>query len=214
MKNKINAALTVIITAGVSAIVGLVVSMFSYFSLLAFITVVLFTIGELAIIYFMRRYVLHRKQNIFAIISIALIGVIYISALIDLNFGSYALPAWCSWLGIILFFSGDYLLITSLTAIPRHAKEEYAEKVEPEEHAISIHGPYDVVRHPINLAGILLAFAIPLMLGSALAFIASGIASIFIIIHAVTVENYRFENYTWYYDYTKKVPYMVFPVIW
>jgi protein-S-isoprenylcysteine O-methyltransferase Ste14 len=77
-----------------------------------------------------------------------------------------------------------------------------------------VHGPYDVVRHPINLAGILLAFAVPLILGSAFAFIASGVASIFIIIHAVTVENYRFENYTWYYDYTKKVPYMVIPVIW
>jgi protein-S-isoprenylcysteine O-methyltransferase Ste14 len=214
MKNKINAALTVIITAGAAAIAGLVVSMFSYFSLLAFITVVLFTLGELAIIYFMRRYVLKRKQNIFSIISIALIGVTYIAAFIDINFGEYILPAWCSWLGIILFFSGDYLLITSLTAIPRHAKEEYAEEIEIGEQAISVHGPYDVVRHPINLAGILLAFAVPLILGSAFAFIASGVASIFIIIHAVTVENYRFENYTWYYDYTKKVPYMVIPVIW
>ena len=214
MNNKINAALTVIITAGVSAIAGLVISMFSYFSLLAFITVVLFTLGELAIIYFMRRYVLHRKQNIFSIISIALIGGTYVAAFIDINFGSYTLPAWCSWLGIILFFSGDYLLITSLTAIPRHAKEEYAEQIETEENAISVHGPYDVIRHPINLAGILLAFAVPLILGSAMAFIASGVAAIFIIIHAVTVENYRFENYTWYYDYTKKVPYMVIPVIW
>ena len=214
MNTKINAALTVIITAAASAIAGIVVSMFSYFSLLALITVALFVLGEFAIIYFMRRYVLHRKQNIFAIISIALIGITYISAFLDISLGSYTLPAWCSWLGIILFFSGNYLLITALTAIPRHGKEEYEEDVEAEKQVISIHGPYDVVRHPINLAGMLLAFAIPLILGSAFAFIASAVASIFIIIHAVSIENHRFENYTWYYDYTKKVPYMMIPVIW
>ena len=214
MKIKTNAAITIIITAAASIIAALVISLFSYFSIIASLTVFLFVLGEFAIIYFMRRKTLYRKQNVFSIISIALIGVVFIASFVDLNFGSYNLPAWCSWLGLILFFSGNYLLISSLIAYPRHGKEEYGEEQNADSQQFSIHGPYDVVRHPANLAGFLMAFSIPLILGSAWAFIASGAAAVFIITHAVTIENYRFENYNWYYDYTKKVPFMMIPVIW
>jgi len=214
MNIKTNAAIIIITTAVISAITTLLVSAFSYFSILASITIVLFSIGEFAIIYFMRRKVLYRKQNIFALISIVLIGAAVIVSVIDFNFGTYTLPAWCAVLGIILFFSGNYLMITALIAHPRHGEEEYAEEFKPDKQVISVHGAYDVVRHPINLAGFLMAFSIPLIFGSAWAFIASGVAAIFIIIQAVTIENYRFENYNWYYDYTKKVPYMMIPVIW
>lgn len=214
MKIKVNATIALIITAVASIIAVLVISLFSYFSLIASATVFLFVLGELAIVYFMRRHTLYRKQNIFSIISIALIGVVFIVSFIDLNFGSYSLPAWCSWLGLILFFSGNYLMISSLMAYPRHGKEEYGEEQDAESRQLSVHGPYDVVRHPVNLAGFLIAFAIPLIIGSAWAFAASGAAAIFIIVQAVTIENYRFENYTWYYDYTKKVPFMMIPVLW
>jgi protein-S-isoprenylcysteine O-methyltransferase Ste14 len=214
MKIKTNASIVIIITAAVSIIAALAISLFSYFSIIAAITVFLFVLGELAIIYFMRRKALYRKQNLFSVISIALIGVVFIVSFIDLNFGSYNLPAWCSWLGLILFFSGNYLLISSLIAHPRHGREEYGEEQNPDNQSISIHGPYDVVRHPINLAAFLMAFSLPLILGSAWAFIASGVAAVFIIVQAVSIENYRFEHYSWYYDYTKKVPFMMIPVIW
>ena len=214
MNIKSNAAIVLIITAAAAVIGSLAVSAFSFFSIVASVTVVLFTLGETAILYFMNRVVLHRKQNIFALISIALIGAAFLVSMIDISFGTYQLPAWCTWLGIILFFSGNYLLITSLIAQPRHGKEEYGEEPKADKQVLSIHGAYDVVRHPLNLAGFLLAFSIPLILGSAWAFIASGLAAIFIIVHAVTIENYRFENYKWYYDYTKKVPFMMIPVIW
>jgi protein-S-isoprenylcysteine O-methyltransferase Ste14 len=214
MNIKANAVIVIIITAAAAIIAALAMSLFSYFSVIAALTVFLFVLGELAIIYFMRRKTLYRKQNIFSIISIALMGVVFIASFIDLNFGTYSLPAWCSWLGLILFFSGNYLLISSLMAYPRHGKTEYGEEQDPDSQQLSIHGPYDVVRHPVNLAAFLMAFSIPLILGSAWAFIASGVAAVFIIVQAVTIENYRFEHYNWYYDYTKKVPFMMIPVIW
>ena len=134
--------------------------------------------------------------------------------MIDISYGTYTLPEWCAILGMILLVTGNYVLIAALVAKPRHGEIEYGEKPGKPDNTISIHGPYDVVRHPINLAAFLIAIALPLLLGSAWAFIAAGVAVVFIITQAVTIENFRFEHYTWYYDYTKKVPYMIFPVIW
>ncbi len=213
MKTKANVAIMTGITIAVTIVTLLAISGFSTFSLFLTLVVFLFALGEFALLFFIRRVVLYRKQNIFALISIAFLGLVAVVAIADLGYGDYTLPSLSSWLGLILFLSGNYLLMMSLIAVPRHCKEEYEEE-EPEKHMISMHGPYEVVRHPVNLAGILIAFSIPLALGSAWALIASASASAFIIVHAVIIENYRFENYKWYYEYTKEVPFMLIPVIW
>ena len=214
MNIKANAAFTILIIVAVCIIAIFVVTGFNSFSFLLAAAVLVFAFGEFALIYFMKRQVISRKQNIFVIISIALMGLVFIVAIADYNFGTNSLPPWCVILGIVIFFFGNYLFMSSLLASPPHSEVEYGEKAENKNLTSSTHGPYDVIRHPVDLASISLAFALPLMLGSAWALIASGAATIFIIIHAVTIENYRFENYEWYYDYTKKVPYMLIPVIW
>lgn len=214
MNKKKNVTIGIIIAVAVAVIASLVIGKFSYFSLLISATLLIFTAGEIALIYFMKRHVLYRKQNIFALISIFMLALIVITAMIDVTYGTYTLPGWCVILGMILLLTGNYVLITALVAKPRHGEIEYGEKLDMPDNTLSIHGPYDVVRHPINLAAFLIAVAFPLLLGSAWAFIAAGVAVVFIITQAVTIENFRFENYKWYYDYTKKVPYMVFPVIW
>lgn len=209
-----NVIKTVIITVLVTVIATFVILGISPFGTLMALVVLILGFGELAILYLMKRKVLYRKQNIFAKISIGLLGATFIVAILDYKIGASALPSWTSVLGMLLFFSGNYLLISALFSLPRHGKEEYNEDDKPEKNMLSIHGPYDVIRHPINLAGFLFSFSIPLILGSAFAFIAAAVAAIFIIVHAVKIENYRFENYTWYFDYTKRVPYMMMPVIW
>ena len=214
MNIKINAALAAVITAGVACIAALIVLGFSSMGLMVALIIAMFSGGEYAAIYFLRRNVIARKQNIFAIVSIALIGVTAIISLIDLRYGSYSLPAWCTVLGLLFLVTGNYILVTALVAAPRHGREEYGEDENPDKSALSVHGPYDVVRHPINLAAILMVFSLPLILSSAFGFIGAVAATAAVIVHAITIENYRFEHYTWYYDYTKKVPYMVFPVIW
>ncbi len=214
MNIKSNPIITIFATILVSIIAILIILSFSAFSLLLSGILVLLAGSEIAILYFIKRKVIKRKQNIFTQISIVFMGVALIVGAIDIMNGTFLLPGWTVALGLLLLFSGNYLAITSLFADPRHGLEEYGETPSEEKGVFGTHGPYDVVRHPMNLAGFLLAISIPLFLGSAYAFIPALFAIIAIIVQAVVVENYRFENYTWYYDYTKKVPYMIFPVIW
>lgn len=214
MNIKSSPVVTAIVTIIVCVIASFVIIGFSQFAWLIAGVVFVMGLGEIGIIYLMKRAIIARKQNIFAQVSIVLIGLTLITCVADLKFGSYVMPGWTSVLGILLFFSGNYLMMTALFALPRHGKEEYGENEKADKTALSVHGPYDIIRHPINLAGFLIAIAIPLMLGSAYGFIPAFLASVFIIVQAVTIENYRFEHYKWYYDYTKKVPYMMIPVIW
>lgn len=214
MNKKLNIAFVALITIALIAIASLIILGLSSFGLILLLVVLIVGAGEYAILYFLKRNVLYRRQNVFAISSVILIGVTFIVAVVDIKVGANTLPLWTPVLGILLFFSGNYLLVTSLFSIPRHGKIEYNEDEKPEKNMLSEHGPYDVIRHPINLAGVLLVLSIPLMLGSPFAFIPASVTLIMIVIQAVTIENYRFEHYEWYYDYTKRVPYMMIPAIW
>lgn len=214
MNIKVNAVLTTIISILVTIITSLIITGFSSSILLISGTLILIATGEIAMLYFMKRKVIYRKQNIFVIISIAMLAVTVIVAMINISSATSVLPQWCSLVGVILLFSGNFIMITALVAQPRHGLEEYREEDVKDERDFNKHGPYDAVRHPNNLGAFLIALALPLILRSGWAFIPAVITIIFIIIHAISIDNYRFEKYTWYYDYTKKVPYMMIPVIW
>ncbi len=214
MNIKSNPVITILIATAVAVISMFIILGFTSFALVVAGVVVIMCVGELAILYFLKRDVLKRKQNIFAQITIVFIGITLITAVADMKYGTLSMPGWTSVLGLLLLFSGNYIMITALFAVSRHGEQEYGEKPEAEKTVMSVHGPYDVIRHPNNLAGFLVAVSIPLILSSVFAFIPAFLAVVFIIVQAVTIENYRFEHYTWYYDYTKKVPYMIFPVIW
>lgn len=214
MNIKVNAVLTTIISILVTIIASLIITSFSSYVLLISGTLILIAAGEIAMLYFVKRKVIYRKQNIFATISIAMLAIIIIVAMIDLSNTTSVLPQWCSLVGIILIFSGNFVMITALISQPRHGLEEYGEEEIKDENVLNKYGPYDTIRHPNNLGAFLIALALPLILRSGLAFIPAVVTIIFIIVHAVSVENHRFEKYKWYYDYTIKVPFMMLPIVW
>ncbi len=214
MKIKTNTALIIIISITAAVISSLIISKFAVTVILICAAILLFTAGELLILYFIKREVLYRKQNLLVNSSIIMMAATMITAITDLSYGTYLLPGWCSVLGIIIFFSGNFIILTALIARPRHGLEEYNEKEKNNEDEFNKYGPYDTVRHPINLGGFFLILSLPLILGSSWAFLPAGITVILIIVHAATIDAYRFEEYKWYYDYTKKVPFTMFPLIW
>jgi protein-S-isoprenylcysteine O-methyltransferase Ste14 len=214
MKIKINAILVMMISVAVSIIIVLSVSKFSQIILLVCGVLFLFAASEIAILYFTKRHVIYRKQNIYALLSIVFMAAAFVFACINLYNSLTIFPAWATMIGVVLLITGNYMLVSALISTPRHGKDEYSENDTKDDNEFNKYGPYDTIRHPINFAGILIAISIPLILGSAWAFIPAGISMMLNIVHAVAIDTHRFEEYSWYYEYTKKVPFMMVPLIW
>jgi protein-S-isoprenylcysteine O-methyltransferase Ste14 len=120
------------------------------------------------------------------------------------------LPAWCFILGIVLLMSAYIVLSQSLRANAPHAGEKYGE--EPVEGAER--GPYEVVRYPVMLAVTLAGISIPLVMCSGIGFIPVGLLIAAVVTQVALEDDYRFNNYEWFYDYTKEVSYRLIPFIW
>jgi protein-S-isoprenylcysteine O-methyltransferase Ste14 len=120
------------------------------------------------------------------------------------------LPYWCILTGIILWMIAIFIFMQSMRAYAPHSMEQYGE-AEPEG---SERGPYAVVRHPVMLSVMLGGISIPLFMGSGMGFIPIGVMLAALIIRVASEDNWRFNNYEWFYDYTAEVSYRLIPFIW
>jgi protein-S-isoprenylcysteine O-methyltransferase Ste14 len=144
--------------------------------------------------------------------------LIAIAAVASVAFSAYdyavvrvsLLPGFTFLVGLVILM-GAYLVVTqSLRANAPHAEEKYGEEaVEDHER-----GPYEVVRHPMMLSVLLGGIAMPLILGSGIGFIPVAVMVIAIVVRVAAEDEWRFNNYEWYYDYTKEVSYRLIPFIW
>jgi protein-S-isoprenylcysteine O-methyltransferase Ste14 len=120
------------------------------------------------------------------------------------------LPLWCLVIGLVLLMSAYTVLAQTLKSNAPHAAEKYYETPVND----ADRGPYDVIRHPVMLAVLLAGASIPLLMGSGIGFIPVGVMSVAIIVRLAAEDNWRFNNYEWFYDYTKEVSYRLIPFIW
>jgi protein-S-isoprenylcysteine O-methyltransferase Ste14 len=120
------------------------------------------------------------------------------------------LPVWCILLGIALVLSAFVVLAQALKSQAPHAVEKYGEK--PAEGMER--GPYEVVRHPVMLSVLLGGLSIPLLMGSGIGFAPVGLMIAAVVARVAAEDDWRFNNYEWYYDYTKEVSYRLIPFIW
>lgn len=81
-------------------------------------------------------------------------------------------------------------------------------------HKVVTKGPYKIVRHPGYLSGILFSLAIPLLIGSALTFIPTGIYIMLMMIRTELEDKTLQKELNLYSEYTKKTRYRLFPGIW
>lgn len=121
-----------------------------------------------------------------------------------------SLPGWTLIFGFFLIATGYVLIIQALQADAPHAPEHYGE--QPREDGDR--GAYDILRHPVSLGGILIGLSLPFLLYSAVAFIPAGFQTILLIAYVSREDNWRFHEYEWYYEYTRKTPYRLIPFIW
>jgi protein-S-isoprenylcysteine O-methyltransferase Ste14 len=124
--------------------------------------------------------------------------------------GFSQLPFWCFFLGIIILMSALLIFVQSLKSYAPHAAEKYGEDAPKG----GERGPYEVIRHPIMLSVLLGGLSIPLIMTSGIGFIPAGVMLVAIVAKVAAEDDWRFNTYEWFYDYTKEVPYRLIPFIW
>lgn len=173
---------------------------------------------EMLILRFTRPVILKRKipldkwwdKFLTPLVALAAIASAVLSVYDVISMRITVLPAWCFFLGVVLLLSAYVILAQSLKSNAPHGREKYGE--EPAEGGER--GPYDVIRHPVMLAVLLGGIAMPLVIGSGIGFAPVGLLLAALIIRVAVEDDWRFNNYEWFYDYTKEVSYRLIPFIW
>ena len=81
-------------------------------------------------------------------------------------------------------------------------------------HAVATGGPYHYVRHPAYLGAILFELAVPVLLASWWASIASGLGAILLLLRTGLEDRTLLAELTGYADYARQVRHRLLPSIW
>jgi len=81
-------------------------------------------------------------------------------------------------------------------------------------HVVVTGGPYRYLRHPAYVGAILYELAVPFLLGSWWAFIASGLSVILLVLRTALEDITLQAELSGYVDYTRHVRHRLFPGIW
>ncbi len=150
--------------------------------------------------------ILMRVSNLMVIISIPAI------AGLDGRFHWSNLDAFFAVLGLVFIVFSSVLLNWAMIVNPHFEPTVRIQKER--DHKVITSGPYNIVRHPGYLAGILFAISIPLMIGSVVTFIPAGIYVLLMMIRTWLEDRTLQEELEGYSEYASQVRYRLFPVIW
>ncbi|UCG45254.1 MAG: isoprenylcysteine carboxylmethyltransferase family protein [Candidatus Bathyarchaeota archaeon] len=81
-------------------------------------------------------------------------------------------------------------------------------------HKVISGGPYQIVRHPGYLAGILFTLSIPLIMGSVFTFVPVGVYIVLFVTRTWLEDRTLQRELDGYSDYAKQVRYRLFPGVW
>ena len=150
--------------------------------------------------------ILMRLSNLMVIILIPAI------AGLDFRFSWLLLDTNFVFIGLVFVTASTVLLNWAMIVNPHF---ELTVRIQKERnHKVMTSGPYNVVRHPGYLAGILFAISIPLLIGSFIAFTSVGVYIILIILRTWLEDKTLQEELEGYSEYVSQVKYRLFPGIW
>jgi protein-S-isoprenylcysteine O-methyltransferase Ste14 len=81
-------------------------------------------------------------------------------------------------------------------------------------HKVITTGPYQYVRHPMYVGGILMAASTPLALGSLITFVPVVLMTVAVVLRTYLEDRMLYEELEGYKDYTQVVKYRLLPGIW
>jgi protein-S-isoprenylcysteine O-methyltransferase Ste14 len=115
-------------------------------------------------------------------------------------------------IGVVFIVVSSVFLNWAMTVNPHFEPTVRIQKER--DHKVITSGPYNIVRHPGYLAGILFAVSIPLIIGSVFAFIPAGIYVLLMIIRTGLEDKTLQEELEGYSEYARQIRYRLFPGIW
>lgn len=147
-------------------------------------------------------------------IVIKLSGLMFIAGFVlaglDFRFGWWQLPPICTYIASGIFLA-SYVMWA--VVLKQNAYLSRTIKVEEGQQVID-KGLYSVLRHPMYAATIFLFLAMPLVLGSVVAFFVFLLYPVLIVIRIVYEERVLEKELVGYTEYKKKVKYRLIPFIW
>lgn len=144
-----------------------------------------------------------------------IVGYYVLAGVVGLDVGRF----FWSHLGIP-FFVGGFLLyaaggILNTWAMVKNPHFESTVRIQKErDHAVVTSGPYQIVRHPGYLAGILWTVSVPFIIGSQVGLLPAGVAIFLLVLRTWLEDNTLLKELDGYSVYAKKVKYRLFPGIW
>lgn len=151
-----------------------------------------------------------REQNIVVKLSGLMFIVGFVVAGLDYRFGWVKLPFWVNIAAAVVFII-SYLIYAEV--LRENVYLSRTIKVVEGQRVVST-GLYGIVRHPMYFATVLLFMAMPLVLGSAVAFIVFLAYPFIIAARIRNEEEVLTRELEGYEEYKTKVKYRMIPFIW
>lgn len=150
------------------------------------------------------------EQNLFVKLSGLMFIVGFVIAGLDFRFKWFQIPKSIVIISTVIFLVGYFLYAVVLrenTYLSRTIEVQKNQKVIDT-------GLYGIIRHPMYSATILLFLAMPLVLGSLIAFAVFLVYPVLIVLRIKDEEKMLETELEGYIEYKKKVKYRLIPFIW
>ena len=151
-----------------------------------------------------------REQSLVVKLSGLMFLVGFILAGLSFRYGWWMLPRWVSIVGTVLFL-GSYALYAEV--LRENTWLSRTIEVQEGQQVVST-GLYGIVRHPMYMATLVLFLSMPLVLGSALAFVVFLAYPLIIAKRLLNEEQVLARELPGYTDYLQKVRWRLIPFIW
>jgi len=114
--------------------------------------------------------------------------------------------------GFVLYLISSVLINWAMIVNPHFEATVRIQK--DRDHQVIATGPYNIVRHPGYLSGILWTLSIPMIIGSILTFIPVAIYTLLMIARTSFEDRTLHKELMGYSEYAKRVRYRLLPGIW
>ena len=151
-----------------------------------------------------------REQSLVVKLSGLMFLVGFILAGLSFRYGWWMLPRWVSIVGTVLFL-GSYALYAEV--LRENTWLSRTIEVQEGQQVVST-GLYGIVRHPMYMATLVLFLSMPLVLGSALAFVVFLAYPLIISKRIRNEEEVLARELPGYADYLQKVRWRLIPFVW
>ena len=151
-----------------------------------------------------------KEQSLVVKLSGLMFIAMFIVAGLDYRYKWLVIEEWVSYLAVGLFIFA-YILYAEVLRENTYLSRTI--KVSDEQKVVDT-GLYGIVRHPMYTTTIILFLAMPLILGSLIAFFIMLVYPVLIGFRAINEEKFLIKELSGYEEYTKKVKYRFIPFIW